>query len=34
LHYGEAPQAQADRLLDAYRVITDDALILVARLVR
>lgn len=34
LRYGEAPQAQADRLLDSYRVMTDDALILVARLAR
>ena len=34
LRHGEAPQAQADRLLDSYRVMTDDALILVARLAR
>lgn len=34
VRYGEAPQAQAERLLDNYRIHTDDALILVARVAR
>ncbi len=34
LRHGESPQAQADRLLASHRVHTDDALILVARIVR
>jgi negative regulator of sigma-B (phosphoserine phosphatase) len=34
LRYDEAPQAQAERLLAAYRSPTDDALVLVARLGR
>ena len=34
IRYDEAPQAQAERLLAAYRSPTDDALVLVARLGR
>lgn len=34
LRHGETPQSQADRLLTSYRIMTDDALILVARIVR
>ncbi|MGE0030834.1 MAG: SpoIIE family protein phosphatase [Steroidobacteraceae bacterium] len=34
VRYGEGPQAQAERLLDNYRIPTDDALILVARMSR
>lgn len=32
LRYGEPPQAQAERLFASYRIYTDDALILVARM--
>lgn len=34
LRHDEAPQAQADRLLNSYRLMTDDALIVVARFAR
>lgn len=34
ISYGESPQAQAERLLGNYRIQTDDALILVARMSR